>query len=347
MAGVPIYLHSFEHANERGEIEDYHKSMDASRACTRSIDKAVSDSYLGNYSYDLKAAAKAVIGEHGFDRVNHVLANVLLNCHYDGRYSRDNKEWARGFGIVPERSIYCDTHPAILDGFIGTVRKAQREVLVDAIGQYEQSHHMAERNRLTWFHSDMGEFRPNPGVTDTRLMLRYDEIIERKLERERQRSGAAVPEKVHGYEIRKSVCFSNDRGFALAHNPAAVSPFVTWQFTEENGKRDYYWGHYFSKEESAVTDYGKRTGEYRTDYPTLTEKPANYLQAAEMSMEQNYNMVDGVINNLPPEPVKDLEKRPSAVEKLETAKQAVKESAAKAAAEKDPRAKKPAGPERG
>ncbi len=39
-----------------------------------------------------------------------------------------------------------------------------------------------------------------------------------------------------------------------------------------------------------------------------------------MSAEQNYNMLDGRINNLPPEP----EQRPSAVEKLEAAKREVK-----------------------
>ncbi len=46
----------------------------------------------------------------------------------------------------------------------------------------------------------------------------------------------------------------------------------------------------------------------------------NHLQAAEMSTEQNYNMIDGRINNLPPEP----EQRPSATARLEAAKREVK-----------------------
>jgi hypothetical protein len=49
-------------------------------------------------------------------------------------------------------------------------------------------------------------------------------------------------ETVHGYEILRSVIFANNRGFALAENFAAVDPFITWQFTIENGARDYYWG---------------------------------------------------------------------------------------------------------
>ena len=46
-------------------------------------------------------------------------------------------------------------------------------------------------------------------------------------------------ETVQGYEIKQAIVFDNDRGFALGENPAAPEPFVTWQFTEENGQRDY------------------------------------------------------------------------------------------------------------
>jgi len=50
-------------------------------------------------------------------------------------------------------------------------------------------------------------------------------------------------ENIQGYEIEKSVLFENNQGFALGHNPAAPQPYVTWQFTEnEGGVRDYYWG---------------------------------------------------------------------------------------------------------
>jgi hypothetical protein len=36
----------------------------------------------------------------------------------------------------------------------------------------------------------------------------------------------------------------------------------------------------------------------------------NYLKAAELSAEQNTNMIDGVINNLPPAPVPAPEEMP-------------------------------------
>lgn len=74
-------------------------------------------------------------------------------------------------------------------------------------------------------------------------------------------------EKVHGYEIKKSVLFENDRGFALAENPNAPQPFVTWQFTEnESGRRDYYWGHYFNDGDKATMDFSTRAAGYQKDY---------------------------------------------------------------------------------
>lgn len=80
-------------------------------------------------------------------------------------------------------------------------------------------------------------------------------------------------EKVHGYEIKRSILFENDRGFALAENPNAPQPFVTWQFTEENGKRDYYWGHYTKNADTAEKDYEARVTGYQKDYG-VSEKAA-------------------------------------------------------------------------
>ena len=81
-------------------------------------------------------------------------------------------------------------------------------------------------------------------------------------------------EKVHGYEIKKSVLFKNDRGFALAENPNAPQPFVTWQFTEnEGGRREFYWGHYTQNADSAAKDFEARVTDYQQSYG-VSEKTA-------------------------------------------------------------------------
>ena len=68
-----------------------------------------------------------------------------------------------------------------------------------------------------------------------------------------------------GYNIKESITFPNNRGFALGENLRAGSPFVTWQFTEENGKRYYYWGHYFSSESKANRDFAFRFSLYQIE----------------------------------------------------------------------------------
>lgn len=68
------------------------------------------------------------------------------------------------------------------------------------------------------------------------------------------------------YEITKSVLFDNGRGFVLGHNPKAPAPYVTWQFTQGDGHRDYYWGHYHGNPEMAEGDFKGRIKEYADLY---------------------------------------------------------------------------------
>ena len=47
-------------------------------------------------------------------------------------------------------------------------------------------------------------------------------------------------DKNQGYEIIKAVMLENGRGFALGHNPAAPSPYVTWAcYDDKDGQRLY------------------------------------------------------------------------------------------------------------
>ncbi|MGL6200430.1 MAG: DUF4316 domain-containing protein [Lachnospiraceae bacterium] len=53
------------------------------------------------------------------------------------------------------------------------------------------------------------------------------------------------------------------------------------------------------------------------DFP-VNKKPENYLKNTEMSMEGNYNMLDGVINNLPSD---GEERKTSLLEQLDRLKE--------------------------
>ncbi len=71
-------------------------------------------------------------------------------------------------------------------------------------------------------------------------------------------------EENQGYVIRQSVLFDNGRGFALGEHPR--EGFVTWQFTQEGSRRDYYWGHYHSAPQMAEADYRNRAEDYQRRY---------------------------------------------------------------------------------
>lgn len=145
-------------------------------------------------------------------------------------------------------------------------------------------------------------------------------------------------EKVQGYETQRSIQFDNDRGFALAHNPEAASPYVCWQFTAENGQREFYWGTYTDEFQSAAQNYTARVLVHMSNEGT--KEIDNYLRTTELSTEQNYNMIDGLRNNLAyeksdltdgqtheeirelaPEQLAEADAKPSVLEQLREAKQ--------------------------
>lgn len=94
-----------------------------------SIDKAVSESNYDLYYYDLKTAVSAVISEHGEENVSKALADYINRYNYDGRISRQNKEWAKGFELQENNyPPVFHTHPAVLDGFINEARAQIKEL---------------------------------------------------------------------------------------------------------------------------------------------------------------------------------------------------------------------------
>ena len=95
---------------------------------------------------------------------------------------------------------------------------------------------------------------------------------------------------VKDYAVKQAILFDNDRGFALAHNPDAVSPYVTWQLTNEDGKLDYYWGHYFETEEKALVDYIDRVAHYKAAIG-VKEKSLPGLPSHELSEPKQLSSV--------------------------------------------------------
>ena len=90
--------------------------------------------------------------QFGFDRMFYVLANTVQQKDWDGRFSRDNKAWAKtvdippnpdGFGGERNWEFVVDSHPGLTDLFLTL---AKREYLLTQPLTPEDTH--AEASRL-------------------------------------------------------------------------------------------------------------------------------------------------------------------------------------------------------
>ena len=92
--------------------------------CKDAIEKAIAEKFDG---YTLPGdAAEGVIRQYGKERVEIVLANTITHLSHDGRFSPNNKEWAKS--LVPSadwqtRDYIVTSHPAVLDGFTNQARR--------------------------------------------------------------------------------------------------------------------------------------------------------------------------------------------------------------------------------
>jgi len=85
-----LYRHSFENAEQNGEIEIYRESQRENIRCKNAIEKAIADNFDGYYLSG--TAVKTVLAHFGYDRAMWVLAASILNKEHDGRFSHENKE---------------------------------------------------------------------------------------------------------------------------------------------------------------------------------------------------------------------------------------------------------------
>lgn len=93
MKDIPVYRFPAEHARENGELELYRASNKASAACKEAIEKAISEHYCDNVLH--REAVAQVAEQFGHERILYVLAITIRQKDWDGRFSADNKQWAK------------------------------------------------------------------------------------------------------------------------------------------------------------------------------------------------------------------------------------------------------------
>ena len=124
----PVYKGTLEQAMGERDVDAYLDSRKLNLDCKKAIEEAIRENFDGLH---LKQdAAKEVVERFGEERMNFVMANTIRELSHDGRFSRQNKDWAEHIE-VPEnisrgRNLNLDyvieSHPAVLDGFIDMAR---------------------------------------------------------------------------------------------------------------------------------------------------------------------------------------------------------------------------------
>lgn len=119
-----VYRESIPYAREHDELDQYRADTKLNAECRDAIHTAINESRYDSNFYKMKDAAKQVLDTYGSERVELIMAKIVQGADWDGRYSRQNKEWAKGFDIPQSmKDIYSNTHPCLLDGFLEKVRE--------------------------------------------------------------------------------------------------------------------------------------------------------------------------------------------------------------------------------
>lgn len=113
-----LYPWSRDDAKDRNELELWQESHDANIACRKAIEAAIMQDHDG--STLAPSCTASVIAEYGYKRVRFVLANSVQHLENDGRFSSENRAWAKQT-YVPDNHIAdvsVASHPAVLNVFI-------------------------------------------------------------------------------------------------------------------------------------------------------------------------------------------------------------------------------------
>jgi hypothetical protein len=196
MNTIPVYKYPAAYAREHGEIEQYRASHKANVACKNAIETAIRDNYRNNCLG--KDGVKQVADQFGYERMFYVLANTVQRKNFDGRISRDNKDWAKTIPVFEDKDYFGDDrrssfevdscNPGLTDIFIN---QARREYLLTHPLTKEDIQAEAAR-LLRWLQS---EREPNsPSGTHFMVQLSSDFLI-RASTKDQDRLFAMLPFK--------------------------------------------------------------------------------------------------------------------------------------------------------
>lgn len=126
---IPLYRYSAETAKRDGELDTWRESKKENIRCRDFLDEQIAKRFDGlTLPSD---CVKNTVKEFGYDRTMWVIANTIQNRKGDGRFHRENTEWAKKFNIPdPNRSyeFAMNSHSCLVDGVASDVQKMYAEL---------------------------------------------------------------------------------------------------------------------------------------------------------------------------------------------------------------------------
>lgn len=131
-----VYRWSKKYAQEYGELDLWKESYKENCTCARAIEKAITNNYTNNHLNT--DPIHDIIAEYGWNRVQWVLANTIQQHSSDGRFSPDNRTWAKSY-YIPEDDILwhysVECHPGLVNMFVDRMQKEWQ-----ALGLLDRTH---------------------------------------------------------------------------------------------------------------------------------------------------------------------------------------------------------------
>jgi len=130
---LPLYRHDAAYAREQGDLDLYRASRRANIACKEAIERAISEHYCDNVLH--REAVAQVAEQFGHERILYVLAITIRQKDWDGRFSADNKQWAKTVPVSEnpdawgtDRNCYLavNSHSGLVDLFTKLAREDAR-----------------------------------------------------------------------------------------------------------------------------------------------------------------------------------------------------------------------------
>ncbi len=128
----PLYKLSISEAKQNNETEQFWDSFHENVDCRNFLDKQVGERFDGmRLPCD---CAEKTVEKYGLERTMWVVANTILERKYDGRFHRDNVDWAKSLDIPKGSRNYefaLNSHSCLVDGLADQVREMQALSLSD------------------------------------------------------------------------------------------------------------------------------------------------------------------------------------------------------------------------